>query len=287
MVARLQIGSVGLDDGRSLDEGVATGWFFSDLLDWDGLTEVKGGLRDRPIAHGSFSPGPALRQYAAPSFVATYMGATGADAAVAARKFTGALSGLDSLRMEFQDDDGLALWRRVRVKRAVPIEHRGGNRIRRFEVYVEAADPLLYGAEVSGTTGVPTPGVGIADPLRDPVAEGAPGNLGRVELLNSGTAPTSVRIAVQGGLSDGVQVQVVETGEVLRLERLIPDGSRVEFDSRTGRVSIDGQSDVTGFLTVDQWSQVPAESARTFQFTPLGVLSGTPTMRVALFPAYL
>lgn len=188
--------------------------------------------------------------------------------------------------MQFTDDDGLTLGRTVRVTQVAPASRRGGDLKRVLTVYTEAADPLMYGLETVGSTGVPTPGVGVADPITDPFSEGAPGNLGRVAFTNTGTAPTSVTLMVAGGLSGGVEIRVVETGEILRLERLIPDGSVVTFRSRTGRAVIDGQSDVTGFLTVDDWPQVPAGATRTFQFTPLGVATGTPSMSVSASPAY-
>lgn len=286
MVERLSLGSFGFDDGRMLDEGAHTGWFFSDLSDWEGLPEAKGDLLPRPVSHGSFQPGAVFREIAVPSFIAKYVGADAAEASAAVRSFVGEC-GRGGLRsMTVVDDDGLELSRMVRVKRVEHSARRGGSRVRSVTVYAEAPDPLRYGPLSSGSTGVPTPGVGIADPLHDAVQEGEPGNLGRVQITNGGTAQTWPRLVVSGGLGAGVQVQCIESGRVLRFERMIPDGSFVVFDSRTGRVLLDGVSDATGFLTVDEWSSIPAGSACTFQFVPLGAVVGSPSLMVEAAPAY-
>lgn len=287
MAERLLIGDLAFDDGQKLEVGEELGWFFADLIDWDELTESKSALPPRPLAHGTFQPGKQYRLQAAPSVTLVFVGSDAAQASTAVREMKGGLADQPMMRITHIDDDGVSLFRDARIKRAVPQARRGGHRIRKIDVYIEAPDPLLYGAEISGTTGVPTAGVGIASPLLDPFQEGAPGNPGRVVLTNPGTAATTVRLTVTGGLSEGVQILVTETGEVLRLDRLIPDGSGVTFDSRTGRARLDGQSDVTGFMTVDQWPQIPPGATRTFQFLPLGAQSGTPTMRVAANPAYL
>lgn len=271
--------------GMTFEAYASTGWVFSDLTDWLTVTDAKGGLSGRPIAHGSFDPGEWLRESASPSFRVAYVGADSVDALRALQRLRAIGVSKSLIPMTVDLGDG-AMTRNVRVQ-SIDVPDTHGRSSVSATVYTQAADPLLYGVEVSGVTGVPTAGVGIADPIIDPFQEGAPGNPGRVELTNVGTAPTTVRITVAGGLSGGVQILVVETGEVLRMERLIPDGSTVTFDSRTGRAKLDGQSDVTGFMTVDQWPQIPAGSTRTFQFMPQGTQSGTPTMRVAANPAYL
>lgn len=260
------------------------GWVYSDLTDWLSVTDAKGGLSDRPTYHGSFDPGAWLRESASPSFRCHYLGDDSASALVALTALRG-MAGSDTLVPVTVDLGDGQRTRQVRVH-SITVDDTHARSAVSATVYLQAPDPLMYGSLVSGTTGVPTPGVGIADPLTDPVSEGSPGNLGRVVIQNTGTAPTAVTITVTGGLAEGVEVLVIESGQVLRLERLIPNGSQVVFKSRTGRVQLDGQSDVTGFLTVDDWPQIPAGATRTFQFAPLGETSGTPQMTVAAFPAY-
>lgn len=260
------------------------GWWYEDLTDWFSLPTSKSGRSSRPVWHGSFSPGVPYRESASPSFKLHYDGESPADAALALRHLNGLAAHVDLIAMTVDAHDG-ELTRMVEVKNIdTPDTH--GSELVTTTVYCWAADPLLYGPLVAASTGVPTPGVGVADPVLDPFQEGAPGNLGRVAFTNSGKAPTSVEIAVTGGLSAGVQVHVIETGQTLRLERLIPDGSVIRFNSRTGRATIDGQSDVTGFLTVDEWPMVPPGETYTFQFTPLGIASGVPQLTVSARPAF-
>lgn len=262
-----------------------SGWVYSDLTDWLSVTDAKGGLSDRPAAHGSFDPGVWWRESASPSFRCHYLGEDAVSALTALSGLRG-LAGSDTLVPMTVDLGDGPLSRMVRIH-SIQVDDTHGRSAVSAEVYLQAPDPLMYGPAVSGATGVPTPGVGVADPIKDSFQEGDPGTLGRVTLTNVGTAQTSrVMITVAGGLSEGVEVLVTDTGRVLRLDRLIPDGSQVLFNSRTGRVQLDGQSDVTGFLTVDEWSQIPAGATRTFQFVPLGVRSGVPQMTVTAFPAY-
>lgn len=271
-------------DGHVFVGSASSGWVFSDLTDWLSVTDAKGGLSSRPVSHGSFDPGVWLRESASPSFRAFFLGDDAVEALQALAVLRGVAASRTLVPMTVDLGDG-PFTRFVRVHSIDTADTHDRSAVS-VVVYLQAPDPFMYGPEFTGSTGVPTAGVGIADPLLDPVQEGAPGNLGRVAVVNTGTAPTSAIINVTGGLSDGVQIQVVETGEVLRLERLIPDGSVITFNSRTGRAVIDGQSDVTGFMTVDQWPQIPGLSTRTFQFMPLGTQTGTPTMSVASRPAH-
>lgn len=150
-----------------------------------------------------------------------------------------------------------------------------------FEIPLEADDPRRYGARRVLSTGVPTPGVGIADPLIDPVQEGAAGNLGRVSLVNGGTAPSEPMVRVSGGLSEGFEVLCVETARMVRVVRPIPDGSVVDVDMGSGTVWIDQQSPLAAtYVPVAEWISVGPGETCTLQFTPYGVQSGTPTMTV-------
>ncbi len=259
-----------------------SGWWFSELTDWLSVPDAKGSWSERSNAHGAFGAGFGWRGRVSPSFRVHFAGADGAEALQALTVLRG-LAGHESVPMAVDLGDGERT-RLVRVE-SVDVPDTHGRSVVSAVVYCTAADPLMYGATVSGSTGVPTPGVGIADPIVDPISEGAPGNLGQVTVANDGTAETSVRVTVAGGL-DGVEVTCLQSGRVLRLGRLIPKGSSVVFDSRTGRVALDGQSDVTGFLTVDEWSQVPPGLSYTFQFTPIGAVVGSPSMTVELDPAY-
>lgn len=150
-----------------------------------------------------------------------------------------------------------------------------------FEFTLKADDPRMYGPLRSGSTGVPTSGVGIADPIIDPFSEGAPGNLARVVCANNGTAPSEPVVTVTGGLSEGFELRCIETSEVVRITRPILDGSQIRVDMGSGEAWIDGQSAVpASFIPIAEWFQVGPGETCTIQFTPLGVVSGVPSMTV-------
>lgn len=150
-----------------------------------------------------------------------------------------------------------------------------------FEIPLEAADPRRYGPKQTLTTGLPTVGVGMSDPFTDPFDEGAPGNLGRVECMNTGTAPSEPVVRVYGGVADGFELTCMETARVVRVTRPIPDGSWVTVDMGSGEVWIDEQSILPAtYVPVSEWFQVPAGGVCTIQWAPLGAVTGSPRMEV-------
>jgi hypothetical protein len=112
-----------------------------------------------------------------------------------------------------------------------------------------------------------------------PADFGTPGSTGRVLVVNNGDEDAYTVFRVRGGMSSGVSIIRVNTGETLTLSRAIPSNSTVTFDSATGRVTIDGaENDVSGSLVKDQWWSTPAKTSEEIQFLPLGSLSGSPLM---------
>lgn len=116
---------------------------------------------------------------------------------------------------------------------------------------------------------------------------GTEGVSGRVSASNTGTADTYSTFEVTGGLSGGFMLTWVPTGAEIRFVRPILTGSTVFLNPRTGRASIDGQSDVSGFLTKSEWWPVLPGEVGEVQFTPLGVTSGTPTLTVRTAAAFV
>lgn len=151
----------------------------------------------------------------------------------------------------------------------------------RFEFTLKADDPRKYGVRQVASTGVPTAGEGIADPVDDPVSEGAPGNLARVTVTNGGRAPSEPVIRVTGAVSDGFELRHLESGRVVRVTRPILPGQVITVDHSAGEVWIDGQSALSAaYMPVAEWFQVPPDATATFQWAPLGTVEGAPTMTV-------
>lgn len=152
-----------------------------------------------------------------------------------------------------------------------------------YVLQLVARDPVKYGAAAETQTGLPTSGGGLEYELGEPAGAlyyGALGNLGRVTLTNSGTADTWPFFEVTGTLDDGFYLQRLDTGQMLRYDRVVPAGVTVSIDSRTGEVLIDGISDSSAYLTRDEFFSVPAGSSVDVQFNSIGASSGTPMMTV-------
>lgn len=155
----------------------------------------------------------------------------------------------------------------------------GGNA--RYVLQLVARDPIKYGPEVTYSTGLASGGGGLEYELGEPSGAlyyGALGNLGRVEIVNDGTADTWPTFEVTGTLDAGFTLQCLETGSVLRYDRVVPAGSTVTIDSRTGQVLVDNQSDASTYLTRDEFFSIPAGGSCTVQFNAISTSSGSPTM---------
>ncbi len=155
-----------------------------------------------------------------------------------------------------------------------------------YTVSLLAFDPVRYGPTTTTSTGLPTSGGGLEYNLYSGGAGGAlyygaNGNLGRVTLVNNGTADVWPTFTVTGQLDAGFYIQCLtgpDSGQVLRYDRVVPAGTTVSIDSRTGEVLIDGVSDASTYLTRDEFFSVPAMGSVDVQFNPITTSSGTPTM---------
>jgi hypothetical protein len=87
-------------------------------------------------------------------------------------------------------------------------------------------------------------------------------------------------------MTQGVRLRRVETGETVQLDFPVLDGQAVVFDSSANRATLDNQSDMTGYLTVDDWFDAPPGEITTVQFEPLGDITGDPTLTLEASPAW-
>lgn len=96
-------------------------------------------------------------------------------------------------------------------------------------------------------------------------------------LFNPGTADAQVTLTVAAGasaLTGGFQIVEATTGSIIRYVDDLPAGSSVVFNSATGAVTLNGEADRRGSVTIAQWTPVPPGTTRTYI---LGLLSGTST----------
>ncbi|MEK0217242.1 hypothetical protein WM014_00020 [Bifidobacterium mongoliense] len=121
-----------------------------------------------------------------------------------------------------------------------------------------------------------------------PVGFGSPGSDGRARFVNTGTAPASVTMTVMGGGSEGITLKRVENGAVLTLSRPCNPDDRIIFDSSDGSVLLNGQAELSGWMTADDFDGFdvhPGETC-TVQFGVVGDPVGVPLLEMSAAPAY-
>lgn len=258
------------------------GFYLEEQVDWFTRSSSKSDVNERPQAHGAFGIGNDWQSSLAISVKGHWQGDSPADTVQAMLQLNAIGAGGRKVVASLTDDLQTTT-RLVSVRRVTPEDYRGRKYVR-FAVDMIAADPLAYGAPVSVVTGVPVSGGGLLFPLgTTPSAYwdfGADGSSGRVSVSNVGTADVWPDLIVAGGLGDGFVVTDVTSGDTVRFERPIPAGSSVRINQRTGMASIDGQSDVSGFITGRGFFSIPAGSTHIVQFAGLGTVSGIPQFTV-------
>lgn len=267
--------------GAVLDNSLfSDGWQLSSVEGWWDSATPRLDSEPREFGHGDFGVDDVFQDARYVTVTGTFQAYQEPGLVYSARDVLTALHELGEF--EFVVSDVRRSGRvkaRLASKVAWDVEYAPG--CARFEFTVKADDPRVYGVAQSGSTGVPTAGVGVADPIIDPFSEGAPGNLARVVCTNTGTAPMEPTVTVTGGLSDGFELRCLETARIVRVVRPILDGSTVRVEMGLGEVWLDGQSALSAaYIPVAEWFQVKPGESCTIQFTPLGVASGTPTMTV-------
>lgn len=264
------------------------GWGFSDLTGWYESTGSKSSISDRQQADGSFQIGRSYRKSAVPSFKAFYVDTDPGRVLDAAARVA-ALGGDGAPQTMVVMDERGAFSRIVSVRAADVTKFTGGLDIA-WGIDTFAADPLRYADAVVTTTGVPVSAGGLVWPLGSGsgyIDFGAASASGRATASNPGTAATLPLLEVTGGMSLGFVIADVMSGNYDRIDRVVPLGSTVFINQRTGRVTIDGPgNDIGQYVTRRDLLPVPAGGTRQFQLSPLGVVTGTPTLTVRTSPAF-
>lgn len=275
--------------GIIFDDEALKGFSLSRLIGWYDAAPSRYEADDRPQGHGTFGPGKIYRG----ARVVSLQGSWSGDDLVSAYQARDQLAAIqaDGLESPFVVNDALgSRWINAGVNTAPTSDDGLYQPYFKFAFDVIASDPFKYGAEIPVPTGLPSDSSGLVWPLGSGTTYfdwGTPGATGRALIRNDGTAETYPVIDVTGGLDGGVQLTWVPTGDVVRLERAIPATSVVTFDARTGRVTIDGDNDITGFLTRSSWWSVPPGTSGEIQFNSIGAVTGTPTLTARIAPAYV
>lgn len=269
------------------------GWVYNnDTLDaWYALPSPDPKLSKRPNAHGAYGLGQVFTKEARPIVNGQYYGASSADALAQRNRLNALFSDGKPVTMRVTDELG-ATTRQVWLIEASTSFRYDFSHFP-FDLAFIAPDPRRYGATVTDTEGMPSAGSGLVWNLGTAGSGlyfdwGSAGVLGQVQYTNTGTAATLPRIDVggAGAFAAGFRVTEVETGRELTFERSTNTGDVISFDSRTQRATIaNGGGDVTGALSSREWFSIPAGATRRYQITPLGSVTGTPTITLYAAPA--
>ena len=271
------------------------GWVYnnSTLDAWYVLPSVDVKLHKRPNAHGSFALGQIFAGEALPAINGQRFGSSPAAALADRERLSAFFEEGNPVVMRVNDENGMTS-RIVNVVAFSAPFHYGFDHFD-FDMALVATDPRRYGPASSDSEGMPSAGSGLVWNLGTSGSGlyfdwGTAGVLGQVEYTNTGKATTYPRIEVGGlGAFDaGFRVTEIETGRELTFARATVFGDVIVFDNRTQRATIaNGGGDVTGFLSSRKWFEVPKGATRRYQITPLGSVSGSPTITLYAAPAYL
>lgn len=270
--------------GSLVFDGEGGSRFYTSFKGWLDSPPMRADTIDRPNSDGAFGSTKNYRSAKSMTLVAGQFG----DSAAAAEELNDEFAAIQSDGVPFvigvETDRGL---------RSMTVSLSGSAEVDELvdppgaivTAQFIAFDPVKYGPAVTYPTGLASGGGGLEYNLFEGGAGGALyygalGNLGRVTVVNNGTADVWPSFVIGGQLTAGFFIQCLETGAILRYDRVVPAGSTVTLDSLTGEVLVDGVSDGSTYLTADGWFPVPSKGFATIQFNAIAGSSGTPTMTV-------
>lgn len=263
-------------------------WSAIDLVGWKSGPPMRATVEDRPNGDGAFGIAKAYRSARVLRFVGVLEGGTVAAQLALEDAFAAIQSDGRPIVVSVENEAGLrsvtASLQGVPEVEVDP-DHRGATVRATFICY----DPVKYGPESVQSTGLPSQGGGLEYPLGDPdgaLYYGDVGSLGRVTLTNVGTAEVWPVFTVSGLLDQGFEIRCIDSGDVLRYDRVVPAGTTVTVDSRTGAVLIDGVSDGSTYLTRDQFFSVPAGGSCEVQFSAIGTGDSSASLVASVRPGW-
>jgi hypothetical protein len=274
--------------------GGDTGRFTIATLDgWEGLPDPREEFDDRPQAHGSFDAPPMSgpRRVIVSGLCASSverdtmlieLGAT--------MTFADPDSRVEDLTIDYA---GRILTAGARLNRYKPFTS-GLWASGAFGWKAEwvCPNPLRYGARVAASATFPVAVGGLRWPL---YSDGAGANVGamdygptsttgRLTLANPGTATATIQHEVVGPV-DSAGFEIIEINGLGRLvfAGAVPTATPLLLDGATGQVLLDGTSDRSTEMAVQDWPTVPKGGSVELFFRPMGSTSAA-TLTSSLAP---
>jgi len=279
-------------DGLTFDDTARTGFTVGSWAGWWDAPPVKTGLSERSVGDGAFAVSRVDRAARPITVNGSYVGTDMQDTYTALRRIAALqANGVPSTFRVVEPFSDLQCV--VTLVGAPTLPQKLFSPYFTYSFNVVAADPYLYGPTQTITAGAPASGGGLLFPLGSTSTAywdfGADGTSGRVSVTNTGTADMYPVLSVTGGSTGGFVVTDVTSGVVVPFSRLIPAGSVVSVNQRTGRAWIDDPAnDVSGFLvSPDSVIVIGPGETHLIQYAPVGVVSGTPSMTISFSPPNL
>lgn len=279
--------SVTIDGLVFYGDGTSDDWIYEAVPSWYSSAPMKGQSTDYPMSDGQSPIAKAYRSAKAFTFTGTLAAKTPAEAIGRWMQFAAVQSDGRPFPFTVEDPFGVLTCMVTLDGSAEVLEI--NNLGAEVEATFIAHDPIKYGQSRVVSTGLPTAGGGLEYPLHSPAGAlfyGANGNLGRVTLSNAGTAAVWPSVVVSGGLTAGFYIQRLDTGQVVRYDRVVPDGSTLSIDFRTGEVLVDGISDGSTYLTRSEFFSIGPGVSADVQFNAIGGSSGTPMAAFTISDGY-
>ncbi|MEV8336971.1 hypothetical protein [Leucobacter sp. NPDC077196] len=239
------------------------GLIWTDLEGWWGIPDARGESVSIPGGHGRFRRSHMLREARVITLTGHIYAANNRELHEIRDRLEEALAE-GSGRMLVATDSG-AVWERWVEIDTLAIAPDRGRRWTKFTVDMLAPDPCRYGpVQTVGPVTLPTSTGGVKLPQAMPWNFGRTSGGARLVLPNAGTIPIYPRIIVSGG-GHLVTVRDITANRTLRLDWTVPEGSELAFDCERRRVELEGQ-DVTRWLVIRQWFEVPKRATHEFRF---------------------
>lgn len=242
---------------------------------WYSGAPVRPIVTERPVADGAFNTGTVYRS----SRVITLKGWVTANTpplaiSTAWRAFTGIMSDGKAFTLTVADDSE-TLTATVVLQSAPEVLPIRGTAAE-VNLTMIAVDPVKYSTPT--TTVVPFPyGQGglkfnlfTAGGVLDFTSTGTSG---KAVFTNTGTAPVYPSFTVVGPATNGFTIQCIETGETVSVAYNLNAGDTVTINQRTGRVVLNGITDITRYLTSAQFFSLSAGEVASIQVNAIGTQS--------------
>jgi hypothetical protein len=232
---------------------------------WYSAPPVRPILTDRPNADGSFNTGKVYRNNRVITLTGWLVSTSTTEAIQTMwRNFAGTMSDGQPFILSVTDDVN-TLYSTVVLNSPPEVKPVRGTAAQ-VTVQFVAVDPIKYDAPVSTTVGLTTTnGGGLKFPLftggvLDFTSTASPSY---ISATNSGTAPVYPNFTITGPASQGFNIVYSQTGATIGCSYSLATGDFVSINQRTGRLVLNGNTDITNYLVSSQFFAIPPLTTAT------------------------